>query len=197
MRPRTLLIMMLFVLCNVCYAQSEKAGITFSQKDNPYYKAIYKEYYRTLKHYHLYYNICHLPWRFFMFDLTDTTNVLTEESDTLSIVDNHIYYIVTPSLSEKVSIVMVPINEMLYFFSGLNCCKPIHRISDIEHWLSLQDFSMNETLMYRVRNCLSYYNSIPTCPMGSVPSCECGCKNTLIDKQHKYKKPREKIIKIR
>ena len=177
----------------LCLAQSEKASITFFQMDSPYYKAMSKEYHRTLKHYHFHYNFCHQPWKFYAFDLTDTTNVLTKESDTLRVIDSHIYYIVTPSLYEKVSIVMVPLNQNLYFFSGLNCCKPIHRVADVTEWLSIQNENMDATLLERVKNCLSYYQAIPIDPQGKVPRCECNCNPS--HSGCSFKKPKK--VKIR
>ena len=178
-----------YSLCSVCFAQSEKARIAFYQMDNLYYKAISKEYHRTLKHYHVYYSFCHHPWKFYAFDLTDTTNVLAKESDTLRIIDSHIYYIVTPSLYEKVSIVMVPIDQTLYFFSGLNCCRPIHRVRDVIEWLSMRNESTDAACMERVKNCLSYYQAIPVDPQGKTPRCECDCKHSNLG--YSVKKPRK------
>lgn len=176
------------------HIQAEKTRITFYQMENPYYKAIHEEYYRVLKHYHLYHNVGNRPWKFYAFDLTDTTNVLVEESDTLFIFDNHIYYIVTPSLYEKVSIMAIPVNETMYFFSGLNCCKPIHRVSDVLEWLSTQNNCTDKFLLERVGNCLSYYQAIPIDPQGSVPYCECSCKSSRSNQDNTYKKPKQKKI---
>ena len=153
-----------------------------------------KEYYHVLRHYHINYNFRRLPWRFFAFDLSDTTNYLSDESDTLIIIDHHIYYIVTPSFYERVSIVMIPDHDSLYFFSGLNCCKPIHRVSDILEWLSIQYDYMDEAVLERVRDCLSYYQAIPVCPMGSVPQCECRGEKVPLAEKNSYKKPKKRKI---
>lgn len=190
----TILSVILLALCTVCNAQAEKARITFFQMENSYYEAIHEEYCRVLKHYHIYHNVGNRPWKFYAFDLTDTTNVLVEEFDTLLVFDNHIYYIVTPSLYEKVSIVMVPENDTLYFFSGLNCCKPIHRVSDVLEWCLKHSSCRDAALLLRVSNCLSYYQATPIDPQGSVPLCECGCKNLHPRGNIPYKKPKRKII---
>ncbi|MBR4136451.1 MAG: hypothetical protein IKU03_08620 [Bacteroidales bacterium] len=184
----------LVLLCLVGSAQTERARISFGQAENPYYKAMQKEYYRVLRHYHIGHNFRGLPWRFFAFDLSDTTNYLSDKSDTLIIIDHHIYYIVTPSFYEKVSIVMIPNNESLYFFSGLNCCKPIHHVSDILEWLSMQYDHVDGAVLERVRNCLSYYQAIPVCPMGSVPQCECTRSNVPLAEKNHHKKPKKRKL---
>lgn len=184
----------LVVLCFVGSAQTERARISFCQAENPYYKAMQKEYYHILRHYHINHFFRGWPWRFFAFDLSDTTNYLSDKSDTLIVIDNHIYYIVTPSLYEKVSIVMIPKNESLYFFSGLNCYRPIHRVSDILEWLSLQNDNVDETVLERVRNCLSYYQTVPVDPQGSVPLCECRGKKVPLAEKNSYKKPKKRKL---
>ena len=94
----------------------------------------------------------------------------------------------------KVSIVMVPENDTLYFFSGLNCCKPIHRVSDVLEWCLKHSSCRDAALLLRVSNCLSYYQATPIDPQGSVPLCECGCKNLHPRGNIPYKKPKRKII---
>lgn len=185
------LITLLIVFCAVGGAQSERARISFFQKENLYYKAIQKEYYRMLKHYHINYQFRGWAWRFFAFDLCDTTNYLSHKSDTLIIFDNHIYYIVTPSLYERVSIVMVPPKESLYFFLGINCCKPIHRVSDVLEWLSEQHIAVDEGVAERVGDFLSYYQSVPVDPQGKIPRCECSGNYPYPLVRGRYKKPRK------
>lgn len=194
---RAFFVALVIVLYAVAGAQTEKTRFTFFQTDNPYYKAVQKEYYQTLRHFHICYSFRGLPWRFFAFDLSDTTNTLVKVADTLRVVDNHIYYVVTPSLYQKVSILMIPKDGILYFFSGLNCCKPIHRISDALEWLSKQYDHLDEATLERVRNCLSYYKATPVDPQGSVPQCEWRCrKDGQSTGNNRYKKPKTRRITV-
>ena len=154
---------------------------------NVYADIVTREFYNTLKAYRVY--KFYPQGVFFATDLSDTTNHLIGSDDTLKIFNNHIYHIYAPLTSHKVSIIMIPLQESLYFFNGLNCCKPKHNLSDVLCWMHTQQ-NFDSTDFRRVENYNLYYSGISM----DIPGAFCECSKQREHSDRRHKKPHQILI---
>jgi hypothetical protein len=185
-------IAVLVVLIFGGHAQNLIAKITFEtirmKGINGCADVITKEFYNTLKMYGVY---KFYPNGIFLAnDLSDTTNQLIGVNDTLEIIDGHVYHIYAPLTYEKVSIIMIAQQESLFFFKGLNCCKPKHNLSDVLYWMHSQP-NFDDTVFSRVDNYYLYYSGISVDISGAF----CECSEQIGRSGKRYKKPDQ--IKLR
>ena len=122
---------------------------------------------------------------YFIYDLTDTSNVFRgKDIQNAVFLDKHIYHIAANPTYCKVSMIIIPFEEKLYFFEGLNCSKKIHKIEDVLYWIENNyTEKLGESELERIINYQKYHKSVATDPMGSCPKCE----------NKKPKKDRKKI----
>ena len=172
----------------MCVGFSQNPITKFTLEDlrkkgnNVYADVINREFHNTLKTYKVY---KYYPKGVFLAnDLSDTTNHLIGSDDTLKIFNNHVYHIYAPLRSHKVSIIFIPQQEYLYFFNGLNCCKPKHNLSDVLYWMHTQQ-TFNSIVFRRVENYNLYYSGISM----DTPGSSCECSNQRVHPDRRHKKP--------
>lgn len=177
-----------FLSSHFCSAQDTISKmINFGDKDC-YQKAIDKAFVKLNKKYGV---ISHGVY--VIYDLVDTNNKLIFENDTLLLIDRHIYHVVSPWVNEKVSMIIVPYAGNIFSFSGLNCCRKIHDIEDVVHWVKNNIKDIDDVTLERIRNYQLYQLKIMMDPQGSISQCEFRCLNNTLFKQHKHphiKKPK-------
>lgn len=190
---RVLVAMFLVIYTYTGYTQSIITKIKFEdirkKGNNVYADIITKEFYNTLKTYKVYKLYPH--GIFLANDLSDTTNQLVKQDDTLKITNGHIYHIYAPFTYHKVSIIMIVQDDSLFFFKGLNCCRPKHTLSDVLYWVSTRQNNFDRIVFDRIANYNHYYYGIPI----DIPGAFCECSNKSIHSKKKHKKPHQIIIK--
>lgn len=174
-------------------AQDTLSMISFYCKYDKYKKTIRKVYCDMNRHYKT--GVKH--GLFYIYDLSMPDNRLTKEEDTILVVENHIYHVVSPSVYAKVSIIMIPTDRNLVFFEGLNCCRPIHTIEDAVFWLTNTFPSIDSSTLKNVVNYKEFHPDVPIDPQGSFPICETCCKEKSMRIRIKNKSPRIFHVKTR
>lgn len=173
---------------------SQKNYILLNQTDTIYdrevvLKHIFKRFNKMNRYYQIP-NRCSnktLGLPFFIYDLTDTLNVLSS-NDSIEFLNKHIYHIGAFNAYCKVSIIMILFNGKLYFFEGLNCSKKIHKIEDVLYWIENNyKKKLEENEIKRIVNYQKYHQSFAIDTQGSKPICE--------SSKSKKRKTNEKIIK--
>lgn len=93
---------------------------------------------------------------------------------------------------------MIPSNDIIFFFEGLNCCHKIHNLLDVQSWLDLDVSLYEDTILdERVRNYERYYAGQSIDPQGSTPYCEWRCRKVSKETTHTKEPKRPKRIKVR
>ena len=180
MRKNKIIFLFLCVFCNssyLCCAQDTLSKITRYGDKDCYAKCIDKEFHKMNRKYGI---VSHGVY--IVYDLVDTNNKMISEQDTLFLVDNHIYHIVSPWMCEKISMIVIPYNGEMNAFLGLNCCRYIHNVEDVVHWLKNSNQNINDILIDRIRNYYIYHPTLVLDPQGSIPQCESECKNDSLFK---------------
>lgn len=187
-----LLVLVIIVHFSSC-AQDTLSMISFYSKYDNYKKNIRKVYCDMNRHYKT--GVKH--GLFCIYDLSTPKNRLTKEEDTIFVVENHIYHVVSPSVYAKVSIIMIPTDRNLVFFEGLNCCKPIHTVEDAVFWLMNRFPNIDSVTLKNVVNYKEFHPDIPIDPQGSFSICETCCKEKSMRIKIKNKPPRILHVKTR
>lgn len=173
------------------HAQDTLSVMTFYNQADVYKKCIEREYHNINKHY----KIGAKHGLIFIYDLTAPANRMVSEDDTVHIINNHIYHVVSPGVYTKVSILMIPKDGDLIFFEGLNCCKPIHSLEDALCWLSSHFSNIDHYVLKNIMNYKDFHPNVPIDPQGSTPKCELPCKSKVkIHRKSAHKSP--KIIHV-
>lgn len=176
-----------FFLQHICSAQDTLSKITFYGDKDPYQKCIGKEFEKLNRWYRT--GIKH--GLFYMYDLVDNNNKLVSENDTLYLINSHLYHVVSPNVYGKVSMIIIPYNDSIFAFIGLNCCKKRHNVEDVVRWVLNNFKNVNNSTLCNIRQYYIFHPNIPTDPQGSIPKCELRClrhlsQNNIIH----YRKPK-------
>ena len=182
----------IFISLFLLSSYSQKDNISLNHIDTTYnreivLKHIFKRFNKVNRHYPVPYRCSYktLGYPFFIYDLTDTLNVFSN-NDSILFLNKHIYHIGAFKTYCKVSIIMIPFNRKLYFFEGLNCAKKIHKIEDVLYWIAHNyKEQLEENEIKRIINYQRYHQSFTVDLQGSRPLCESA--------KHKKRKNHDKI----
>ena len=180
------LIIIVFSLPYYCYAQDTLSKMTLYGNKDSYKKSIDKEFIKLNNMYHT--GIRH--GIYYMYDIVDIDNRLTSEYDTLLFLNEHIYHVVSPSVYGKVSMIIIPYNDTLFAFIGLNCCKRKHDVEDVIHWVLDHYQNVDYSTLENIRNYKNFHPNIPIDPQGSTPICEWRCRHNPSKTRYHYRKPK-------
>ena len=180
------LIIVVVCLQNFCMAQDTISKMTLYGDENVYQKKIHKEFVKVNKLYRT--GIRH--GLYYVYDIVDTSNKLSSEKDTLYFVNKHIYYVVSPSVYGKVSMIFIPYEGNMYAFIGLNCCKHKHVIEDVIFWVGKNFQNVDNSIFEKIKNYDIFHPNIAIDPQGKIPICERKCLHYSSHKHYHYKKPK-------
>lgn len=111
------------------------------------------------------------PIRFFVHDLTDTSNIGTPLSDCVSLKDRHVYHFAPIRSRRSLSHILYLEKGSLKIFRSLNCDKKGESVQDVLAYVTprLEDFKNREEIFERIKNYRKYgiYYSV------DAPTVEC------------------------
>ncbi|MBP5400992.1 MAG: hypothetical protein J6Y35_05115 [Bacteroidales bacterium] len=172
---------------NTSWAQDTLSRMTLYGYRDSYKESIDKEFIKLNKIYRT--GIKH--GIYYIYDLGDTDNKLTSEHDTLLFLNEHIYHVVSPRVSGRVSMIIIPSNDIVAAFIGLNCCKKRHSVEDVIYWVKDRFQNVSDSMIEGIRNYQAFQpNTLIDPQEGSTPKCERRCIRPPSHTRYHYKKPK-------
>ena len=184
-RTIVFLIIVFSVQCS-CLAQNILSKMTLYGPRDSFQKCIDKEFRDINKKYRT--GIKH--GLYCMYDIENDDNRLTSEHDTLLFIDKHIYHVVSPSVYGKVSMIIIPYNDTIYAFIGLNCCRKKHHVEDVVHWVKNRFQNVKQPTIDAIRNYYLFHPNVAIDLQGKMPKCERNCDHHSPHEICRYKKPK-------
>lgn len=178
-------VLVVLFLQHFCSAQDTLSTITFYGEKDFYQNCIGEEFVKINNRYRT--GIRH--GLYCIYDLVFEDNKLESENDTLFFVNRHIYHVVSPSVYGKVSMIIVPYDDTVFAFVGLNCCKKKHDVEDVIHWVVNKFPNVAPSTLANIRNYYVFHPNIPTDPQGTTPKCELRCLRHPSHRHYHYRQP--------